>query len=63
LGYQSEWAKAHLPTRRARNHFYTRMGRAVPPGRAAEELLAGVTEGMTPEQALAHVGAGSPERG
>lgn len=57
LGYQSEWAKAHLPTRRARNHFYTRIGRTVPPGPDAERLLAGVTENMTPDQVLAHVGA------
>jgi hypothetical protein len=27
LGYQSQWAKQHLPTRRERNAFYTRAGR------------------------------------
>jgi hypothetical protein len=32
LGYQSEWAQANLPSRKARNDFYTRMGRLVPPG-------------------------------
>ena len=32
LGYQSEWAKTHLPTRRERNVFYTQMGRIIPPG-------------------------------
>ena len=31
LGYQSEWASAHLPTRRERNTFYTSIGRLVPP--------------------------------
>jgi hypothetical protein len=30
-GYQSEWAKAHLPTRRERNAFYTRLGLQTPP--------------------------------
>jgi hypothetical protein len=32
LGYQSEWAKTHLPTRRERNAFYTGLGKLVPPG-------------------------------
>jgi hypothetical protein len=32
LGYQSEWAKSHLPTRRERNEFYARLGRQTPPG-------------------------------
>jgi len=35
LGYHSTWAQSHLPTRRARNEFYTGVGRAVPPGQAA----------------------------
>jgi len=32
FGYQSEWAAAHLPTRRERNAFYTRVGYAADPG-------------------------------
>jgi hypothetical protein len=32
LGYQSEWAQAHLPTRRERNDFYMAVGCRVPPG-------------------------------
>ena len=32
LGYQSEWAQTHLPTRRERNDFYTTVGYRVPPG-------------------------------
>jgi hypothetical protein len=55
LGYQSEWAGAYLPTRRARNDFYTKLGRAVPPGSAATELRKGITADMTPEQVLHHV--------
>jgi hypothetical protein len=35
-GYQSEWAKANLPTRRERNAFYAELGRSVEPG--AEQL-------------------------
>jgi hypothetical protein len=31
-GYQSDWAKSHLPSRRDRNAFYTRLGRQVEPG-------------------------------
>ena len=34
LGYQSEWAKTHLPTRRERNAFYTQVGKLVPPDQA-----------------------------
>jgi hypothetical protein len=32
LGYQSEWARTHLPDRRERNAFYTELGRKVEPG-------------------------------
>jgi hypothetical protein len=39
LGYQSEWARTHLPTRHARNEFYTQVGRLVPPGRAGIACL------------------------
>jgi hypothetical protein len=57
LGYQSAWAQAHLPARRARNQFYTRIGRAVPPGLTGASRLQGITESMTPAQILAQVGA------
>ncbi len=32
IGYQSAWAKSHLPTRRERNEFYTQLGKLVEPG-------------------------------
>jgi hypothetical protein len=32
LGYQSGWAQAHLPSRRERNQFYTRVGHLIPRG-------------------------------
>lgn len=38
-GYQSEWAKTHLPGRRERNAFYTKVGREVEPGAAGEARL------------------------
>jgi hypothetical protein len=55
LGYQSDWAASYLPTRRDRNQFYTRLGRAVPPGAAGARLLDGVGAAMTPADLLAHV--------
>ncbi len=57
LGYQSAWTADYLPTRRDRNHFYMRIGRAVPPGDAGAHLLQGVSAAMTPDQLLAHVQA------
>jgi hypothetical protein len=39
MGYQSEWAKANLPTRKERNAFYTQVGRTTPPGPAGLEML------------------------
>ena len=39
LGYQSEWAKTHLPTRRERNVFYTQVGRLVSPDQAGMSQL------------------------
>jgi len=56
LGYQSEWAKSHLPTRRQRNDFYTKIGRFVPPVTIGNGPLVGVTGSMSPTNVLAHVG-------
>jgi len=52
LGYQSDWARRHLPDRHARNDFYTQVGYLTPPGKPGLEQLRriGVT---TPEQLLA----------
>lgn len=49
LGYQSAWAAAHLPERQARNTFYTRVGRLLPPGRAAG---LGLTDALSPGEIL-----------
>jgi hypothetical protein len=48
LGYQSEWARAHLPSRRERNRFYTAVGRRVPPGKAGGQVLGQVDPAMSP---------------
>jgi hypothetical protein len=40
LGYQSDWAKEHLPARRDRNAFYTRVGKLATPGTAGMQRVA-----------------------
>jgi hypothetical protein len=52
LGYQSEWAGAHLPDRRARNDFYTRAGQWLPPGQAGIQLAGRFTAAASPEAIL-----------
>ena len=53
LGYQSEWARAQLPTRRQRNDFYTQVGRRVPPGRAGlDRLRQQLNPSMTPAEVI-----------
>jgi hypothetical protein len=54
-GYQSEWAMRHLPTRRARNTFYTRVGYLVPPGKPGLVLLNGLEGEMAPDQVIAQL--------
>jgi len=55
LGYQSPWAQAHLPTRRQRNAFYTRLGYATPPGPAGIAMLRRLDESATPDEILKQV--------
>ena len=52
LGYQSEWAKTHLPTRRERNAFYTQIGRLIPPGQAGAAQLEKLTSVLSPVEML-----------
>ena len=52
LGYQSQWAQQHLPTRRERNAFYTRLGRLIPPGEAGLEHLRRSQVHRSPEKFL-----------
>jgi len=53
LGYQSEWARSHLPARKDRNTFYTQVGKLVPPGVKGRALLAAVQPDMEPDEVLA----------
>jgi hypothetical protein len=55
LGYQSEWAKAHLLTRRERNAFYTQVGRLVPPGPAGTACLKSLTATLSPAEILSQL--------
>lgn len=56
LGYQSAWAQANLPTRLARNVFYTQVGETLPPGTSGcsrlEKILAADPATLTPDQVL-----------
>jgi len=52
LGYQSDWAKACLTTRRERNAFYTEVGRLIPPGRAGVSHLKKFTSSLSPIEML-----------
>jgi hypothetical protein len=52
LGFQSEWAQAHLLTRRARNAFYAQVGRLVPPGRAGTDQIRRLTSSLSPAEIL-----------
>jgi hypothetical protein len=52
LGYQSEWAEAHLPTRRLRNDFYTRLGYCIPPGPEGLAQLRRLSPDMSPDEML-----------
>lgn len=50
LGYQSEWAKFHLPARRERNEFYTRLGRQTPVGSLGLEKLKSLAPAAAPSE-------------
>ncbi len=52
LGYQSEWARAHLPARRQRNAFYTQVGRLMAPGQAGMARLKSLTSALLPAEVL-----------
>jgi|WetSurMetagenome_2_1015567.scaffolds.fasta_scaffold06919_2 hypothetical protein len=52
LGYQSEWAKKHFPTRKDRNQFYTQMGYKIPPGSMGLAKLRSLPLLGTPDEFL-----------
>jgi hypothetical protein len=48
IGYQSEWAKAYLPTRAMRNQFYIQAGMAITPGQDGINKLKKLQPSMNP---------------
>jgi len=56
LGYQSQWAQTHLPSRRERNEFYTQVGYRVRPGTASLNRLRQLDPTLTPDEILASCG-------
>jgi len=55
LGYQSEWAQTHLPSRRKRSEFYSKVGYRVEPGAAGiARLKQQLALTMTPADILAN---------
>jgi hypothetical protein len=52
MGYQSAWAKAYLLTRRERNEFYRKIGRAAPPGEPGKAKLKIMNSSRSPEEIL-----------
>jgi hypothetical protein len=57
LGYQSEWAQTHMPSRHERNDFYTRVGYQVPPGKANMGRLKQLDSSMSPADILLKLGS------
>ncbi len=52
LGYQSDWAQQHLPTRAERNDFYTKVGYATPPEARKDGRLRELDSSFEPADAL-----------
>ena len=52
LGYQSDWAKSHLPSRAVRNDFYTRAGYLIPPGKHGFDQLLALPSDISPTDLL-----------
>jgi hypothetical protein len=52
VGYQSRWAASHFPTRRDRNAFFTKAGRALAPGAGTLVELRALGNNPEPEDIL-----------
>ena len=52
LGYQSDWARMHLPTRHVRNTFYETVGRRAAPEEARVRRLFDLPTAATPDAVL-----------
>ena len=57
LGYQSDWAQAHLAVRRERVQFYTEVGARVQPGKTSLDRIRRLKPAMTPTDLLANLNA------
>jgi len=58
LGYQSEWAESHLPTRRQRNQFYAEVGRLVEPGTSRLTHVAQFDTSLGPDKIITRLASG-----
>jgi hypothetical protein len=52
MGWQSDWAADALPARAARNGFYTKLGRHIPPGAKGRALLSEIQPDMRPDEIM-----------
>jgi hypothetical protein len=55
LGYGSDWAQAHLPSRPDRNAFYVSVGYRVPPGASGIARLRRLGRAYSPAEVMAHL--------
>jgi hypothetical protein len=55
LGYRSEWARVHLPSRAERSAFYTKVGYRVPPGEARLAQLNLLDPSLAPGEILSRL--------
>jgi hypothetical protein len=60
LGYHSEWASAHLPTRRQRNEFYAKVGRILTPDQPGLDRIRDLDPAQSPASILAGLGSQNP---
>lgn len=56
MGYQSAWATDFLPTRAARNAFFTEAGKRIPPGEPGRRLVEQIKPDMNPAEVLQALG-------
>ena len=52
LGYQSNWAKRYLPSRRERNAFYIQVGRKTHPGTETLDYIKQINTAISPNELL-----------
>jgi hypothetical protein len=55
MGYMSEWAQRHLPTRTMRNEFFSMVAKLIEPGLAAKSKLASIKPTMEPNTIISYI--------